>query len=155
MSAWQLVNAWNGFHADAVDETLTFAPKASGDLRLFWSSETAWGDSSGRAAGGASPCGMGTPICVRSPSTAVLSPRARSQRVKRWSSSDGTYRPTAVRKSFQSLEVVHGIDLTIEDDSFTVFVGPSGCSKPTLLRVMAGREMVLADEVTIDGAGCE
>lgn len=50
---------------------------------------------------------------------------------------------------------MHGIDLTIEDDSFTVFVGPSGCSKPTLLRVMAGREMVLADEVTIDGAGCE
>ena len=44
MSAWQLVNAWNGFHADAVDGTLAFAPKADGDLRLFWSSGTAWGE---------------------------------------------------------------------------------------------------------------
>jgi len=28
-----------------------------------------------------------------------------------------------VRKSFQSLEVIHGINLTVEDGSFTVFVG--------------------------------
>ena len=46
----------------------------------------------------------------------------------------------SVRKSFQALEVVHGIDLAIEDGSFTVFVGPSGCGKSTLLRMMAGLE---------------
>ena len=49
-----------------------------------------------------------------------------------------------VRKSFQSLEVIHGIDLTIEDGAFTVFVGPSGCGKSTLLRMMAGLEELTA-----------
>jgi ABC-type sugar transport system ATPase subunit len=43
-----------------------------------------------------------------------------------------------VRKSFQSVEVIHGIDLTVDDGAFTVFVGPSGCGKSTLLRMMAG-----------------
>ncbi len=43
-----------------------------------------------------------------------------------------------VHKSFQSVEVIHGIDLTVEDGSFTVFVGPSGCGKSTLLRMIAG-----------------
>ena len=60
-----------------------------------------------------------------------------------------------VRKSFQSLEVVHGIDLVIEDGAFTVFVGPSGCGKSTLLRMMAGLEEVTAGEVHIDGKRCD
>ncbi|WP_141728189.1 ABC transporter ATP-binding protein, partial [Devosia insulae] len=61
----------------------------------------------------------------------------------------------AVTKSFQSLEVIHGIDLTIKDGSFTVFVGPSGCGKSTLLRMMAGLEEVSGGEVHIDGARCD
>jgi uncharacterized protein (DUF608 family) len=44
MSAWQLVNAWSGMHADGIDGTLAFAPKAAGDFRLFWSAGTAWGE---------------------------------------------------------------------------------------------------------------
>lgn len=44
MSAWQLVNAWSGFHADLVDGTLDFAPRVEGDARLFWSAGTAWGE---------------------------------------------------------------------------------------------------------------
>jgi multiple sugar transport system ATP-binding protein len=60
-----------------------------------------------------------------------------------------------VRKSFQSLEVIHGIDLTVEDGSFTVFVGPSGCGKSTLLRLIAGLEELTAGEVHIDGARCD
>ncbi len=60
-----------------------------------------------------------------------------------------------VRKSFQQLEVIHGIDLTIEDGAFTVFVGPSGCGKSTLLRMMAGLEEVTAGEVHIDGVRCD
>ncbi len=44
MSAWQLVNAWAGFNADQIDGTLSFAPKASGDYRILWSSGTAWGE---------------------------------------------------------------------------------------------------------------
>jgi multiple sugar transport system ATP-binding protein len=61
----------------------------------------------------------------------------------------------SVRKSFQTVEVIHGIDLTLEDGAFTVFVGPSGCGKSTLLRMMAGLEEVTAGEVHIDGARCD
>ncbi|HVY52387.1 MAG TPA: GH116 family glycosyl-hydrolase, partial [Devosia sp.] len=62
MSAWQLVNAWSGFHADMVDRTLRFSPRDLSDQRLFWSAGAAWGElviASGRAAlrvlGGALP----------------------------------------------------------------------------------------------------
>jgi multiple sugar transport system ATP-binding protein len=61
----------------------------------------------------------------------------------------------SVTKSFQQLEVIHGIDLTITDGSFTVFVGPSGCGKSTLLRMMAGLEEVTSGEVRIDGIRCD
>ncbi len=60
-----------------------------------------------------------------------------------------------VRKSFQSLEVVHGVDLAIDDGRFTVFVGPSGCGKSTLLRMMAGLEEISAGEIDIDGVRCD
>jgi multiple sugar transport system ATP-binding protein len=60
-----------------------------------------------------------------------------------------------VRKSFQSLEVIHCVDLTIEDGSFTVFVGPSGCGKSTLLRLIAGLEELTAGEVHIGGTRCD
>ncbi|MBB3454480.1 multiple sugar transport system ATP-binding protein [Rhizobium sp. BK313] len=61
----------------------------------------------------------------------------------------------SVRKAFQSFEVIHGIDLSIVDGSFTVFVGPSGCGKSTLLRMMAGLEEVTSGEIRIDGARCD
>jgi multiple sugar transport system ATP-binding protein len=60
-----------------------------------------------------------------------------------------------VTKSFQAVEVIHGIDLIIPDRSFTVFVGPSGCGKSTLLRMMAGLEEVTSGEIHIDGARCD
>ncbi|HEY0793911.1 MAG TPA: ABC transporter ATP-binding protein [Chthoniobacterales bacterium] len=60
-----------------------------------------------------------------------------------------------VRKSFQSVEVIHGIDLTVEDGSFTVFVGPSGCGKSTLLRMIAGLEDLTSGEVHIGGVRCD
>ena len=59
-----------------------------------------------------------------------------------------------VRKSFQTIEVIHGVDLDIEDGAFTVFVGPSGCGKSTLLRMMAGLEEVTAGQIDIDGKRC-
>ncbi|BCP52305.1 ABC transporter ATP-binding protein [Kaistia sp. 32K] len=61
----------------------------------------------------------------------------------------------SVTKSFQGLDVIHGIDLAIKDGSFTVFVGPSGCGKSTLLRMMAGLEEVTGGEVHIDGTRCD
>jgi multiple sugar transport system ATP-binding protein len=62
---------------------------------------------------------------------------------------------TGVRKSFQSLEVIHGIDLTIDDGAFTVLVGPSGCGKSTLLRMMAGLEELSDGQIEIDGVRCD
>lgn len=43
MSAWQLVNAWAGFHADLVAGTLSFSPAVAGDQTLFWSAGDAFG----------------------------------------------------------------------------------------------------------------
>jgi len=60
-----------------------------------------------------------------------------------------------IRKSFQSVEVIHGVDLAVEDGSFTVFVGPSGCGKSTLLRMVAGLEDVTSGEILLDGARCD
>lgn len=54
-----------------------------------------------------------------------------------------------VRKAFGDLPVVHGVDITIPDESFTVLVGPSGCGKSTLLRMIAGLEDVTGGEIAI------
>ncbi|EWY41808.1 sugar ABC transporter ATP-binding protein [Skermanella stibiiresistens SB22] len=56
-----------------------------------------------------------------------------------------------VRKSFGGVEIIHGVDLDIRDNEFTVFVGPSGCGKSTLLRLIAGLEDITSGEMTIDG----
>ncbi len=45
-----------------------------------------------------------------------------------------------VVKCYGDVEVIHGVDLEIEDGEFCVFVGPSGCGKSTLLRMVAGLE---------------
>ena len=60
-----------------------------------------------------------------------------------------------VRKSFQTLEVIHGIDLKVGEGAFTVFVGPSGCGKSTLLRMIAGLEEISSGEIRIDGIRCD
>ena len=43
-------------------------------------------------------------------------------------------------KKYGEVQVIHGVDLDIEDGEFCVFVGPSGCGKSTLLRMIAGLE---------------
>ncbi|WP_315836477.1 sn-glycerol-3-phosphate ABC transporter ATP-binding protein UgpC [Bradyrhizobium prioriisuperbiae] len=58
---------------------------------------------------------------------------------------------TNARKSFGTIDVLHGIDLAVRDGEFVVFVGPSGCGKSTLLRVIAGLESVTSGDVHIDG----
>ena len=56
-----------------------------------------------------------------------------------------------VRKKYGGTEVIHGIDLQIEDGEFCVFVGPSGCGKSTLLRMVAGLEETSAGRIRIGG----
>jgi lactose/L-arabinose transport system ATP-binding protein len=56
-----------------------------------------------------------------------------------------------VRKSYGSLQVIHGIDLDVAEGAFVVFVGPSGCGKSTLLRMIAGLEEVTDGEIAIKG----
>ncbi|NLS02426.1 sn-glycerol-3-phosphate ABC transporter ATP-binding protein UgpC [Rhizobium sp. P32RR-XVIII] len=56
-----------------------------------------------------------------------------------------------IRKSYGAVDVLHGIDLEINQGEFIVFVGPSGCGKSTLLRMIAGLEKITGGEMYIDG----
>ena len=58
---------------------------------------------------------------------------------------------TDIRKSYGNVDVIHGIDLEIEQGEFVVFVGPSGCGKSTLLRMIAGLEEITGGTMMIDG----
>ncbi len=54
-----------------------------------------------------------------------------------------------VVKRFGDVQVIHGVDLTVEDGEFCVFVGPSGCGKSTLLRMIAGLEETSSGAIRI------
>lgn len=56
-----------------------------------------------------------------------------------------------VHKKFGHLEVLKGIDLTVEKGEKLVIIGPSGSGKSTLIRCMNGLEEVTSGEVYIDG----
>ena len=56
-----------------------------------------------------------------------------------------------VKKSYGSLQVIHGVDLAIANGEFLVLVGPSGCGKSTMLRLLAGLETITSGELLIDG----
>ncbi|MBX9835049.1 MAG: sn-glycerol-3-phosphate ABC transporter ATP-binding protein UgpC, partial [Burkholderiaceae bacterium] len=46
-------------------------------------------------------------------------------------------------------KAVHGIDLEVKEGEFMVFVGPSGCAKSTVLRMIAGLEGISGGELLI------
>lgn len=56
-----------------------------------------------------------------------------------------------VFKRFGSVQVIHGVDVDIEDGEFVVLVGPSGCGKSTLLRMVAGLEEISEGNISIGG----
>ncbi len=56
-----------------------------------------------------------------------------------------------IRKSYGAVQVIHGVDLEIEDGSFVVLLGPSGCGKSTLLRAIAGLESISSGDIEIGG----
>src|SRR6516225_5536631 len=57
----------------------------------------------------------------------------------------------ALRKRFGTIEVLKGIDITLEKGGFLVLVGPSGCGKSTLLNTIAGLETISSGEIRIGG----
>lgn len=56
-----------------------------------------------------------------------------------------------VEKRFRDVQVVKGLDLTIEDSEFFTFVGPNGCGKSTILNMIAGLEEVSKGVIYFDG----
>ncbi len=52
-------------------------------------------------------------------------------------------------KKYGETQVLHGVDVAIDDGEFVVLVGPSGCGKSTLLRMIAGLESVTGGEIYI------
>lgn len=54
-------------------------------------------------------------------------------------------------KRYGDVQVLHGIDLHMAENEFTVLVGPSGCGKSTTLRMIAGLESVSEGEIFMDG----
>src|ERR1044072_2949204 len=58
----------------------------------------------------------------------------------------------SVHKSFGSLEVLKGIDLSVHTGQVTVILGPSGSGKSTLLRTVNHLEKVDRGTISVDGA---
>ena len=56
-----------------------------------------------------------------------------------------------LRKEFDDVTAVNGIDLEIKDGEFLVVVGPSGCGKSTTLRLLAGLEQATDGEIRMSG----
>ncbi|MDK1374082.1 MULTISPECIES: sn-glycerol-3-phosphate ABC transporter ATP-binding protein UgpC [unclassified Sinorhizobium] len=54
-----------------------------------------------------------------------------------------------VKKSYGTLQALHGISIQIEDGEFVTLVGPSGCGKSTLLRMLAGLEEISGGTIRI------
>ena len=54
-------------------------------------------------------------------------------------------------KKYDKTEVLHSINLDVQDGEFVVFVGPSGCGKSTTLRMIAGLEEITSGTVEIGG----
>lgn len=54
-----------------------------------------------------------------------------------------------LKKSYDEVEVLHGVNLDVEPGEFIVVVGPSGCGKSSLLRMVAGLETVTSGEIFI------
>lgn len=55
----------------------------------------------------------------------------------------------SVTKSYGTTQVLHRVDIEVEEGEFLVLVGPSGCGKSTLLNMIAGLEGITNGEIRI------
>src|SRR5512144_911627 len=56
-----------------------------------------------------------------------------------------------IKKHFEGVKAVDGVDLEITDGEFLVLLGPSGSGKTTLMRLVAGLEKPTGGRIVIDG----
>jgi iron(III) transport system ATP-binding protein len=56
-----------------------------------------------------------------------------------------------VRKAFGRVQALSGVNLTVRSGALVAVLGPSGCGKTTLLRCIAGFEVLDAGEIRVDG----
>ena len=56
---------------------------------------------------------------------------------------------SSVTKSFGQVQVLHHVDIAVEEGEFLVLVGPSGCGKSTLLNMIAGLESISSGNISI------
>ncbi len=54
-----------------------------------------------------------------------------------------------VTKSYGNVEVLHRVDIEVQEGEFLVLVGPSGCGKSTLLNMIAGLEGISSGDISI------
>ena len=57
----------------------------------------------------------------------------------------------AVSEDDKSKEIIHDLNLTIEDGKFTVITGPNGSGKSTLARLIMGIEKPISGSILLDG----
>ena len=58
---------------------------------------------------------------------------------------------TKIHKSYGENEVLHGVDLTVQDGEFLSIMGESGSGKSTLLSILSGNLLPDDGEVLLDG----
>ena len=65
---------------------------------------------------------------------------------------DRTIRCENLRFSYEEdREILHGVDVTFREGSFTAIIGESGCGKSTLSSILMGRNRGFSGEITVGG----